>query len=215
MVGRLRQEGLFVRPTTTHSVGTCYRCGTVIEPLLSLQWFMDMKRLAEPAISVRGRWPGALRARALGRRVPGLDARHPSVVHQPAAVVGAPAARVVLRRLRQGGRGCRTARGMSRVRRAAASGRGRARYLVQLGALAVRHPGLAATQSRPGLLLSHLRALHRPRHHLPLGGPHGDDGPGVHGRRPLPRCHRAPHDPGRRRPADEQEPRHRGRSRWS
>ncbi len=34
----------------THSVGTCYRCHTVIEPYLSTQWFVKMKPLAEPAI---------------------------------------------------------------------------------------------------------------------------------------------------------------------
>lgn len=34
----------------TNSVGHCYRCDTVIEPYLSLQWFVKMKPLAEPAI---------------------------------------------------------------------------------------------------------------------------------------------------------------------
>jgi valyl-tRNA synthetase len=34
----------------THNVGHCYRCHTVIEPRLSLQWFVRMKPLAEPAI---------------------------------------------------------------------------------------------------------------------------------------------------------------------
>jgi valyl-tRNA synthetase len=49
---RLVEEGLFVKAEDyNHAVGTCYRCGTTIEPLLSLQWFMDMKRLAEPAIA--------------------------------------------------------------------------------------------------------------------------------------------------------------------
>lgn len=33
-----------------HSVGQCYRCNTVIEPLISKQWFVKMKPLAEPAI---------------------------------------------------------------------------------------------------------------------------------------------------------------------
>lgn len=33
-----------------HSVGHCYKCGTVIEPLLSDQWFISMKPLAEKAI---------------------------------------------------------------------------------------------------------------------------------------------------------------------
>ncbi|MGI5887847.1 MAG: valine--tRNA ligase [Oscillospiraceae bacterium] len=35
-----------------HNVGSCYRCGTVIEPRLSTQWFVKMKPLAEPAIKV-------------------------------------------------------------------------------------------------------------------------------------------------------------------
>lgn len=34
----------------THSVGTCYRCKTTVEPRVSLQWFVKMKPLAEPAI---------------------------------------------------------------------------------------------------------------------------------------------------------------------
>jgi valyl-tRNA synthetase len=35
----------------SHSVGHCYRCGTMIEPMLSRQWFVRMKPLAEPAIA--------------------------------------------------------------------------------------------------------------------------------------------------------------------
>ncbi|MBM3323324.1 valine--tRNA ligase, partial [candidate division WOR-3 bacterium] len=35
-----------------HSVGTCDRCETVIEPLASMQWWVRMKPLAEPAIKV-------------------------------------------------------------------------------------------------------------------------------------------------------------------
>jgi valyl-tRNA synthetase len=34
-----------------HSVGHCSRCGTVVEPLLSLQWFVAMEPLAAPAIA--------------------------------------------------------------------------------------------------------------------------------------------------------------------
>jgi len=33
-----------------HAVGECYRCDTVIEPLISPQWFVKMKPLADPAI---------------------------------------------------------------------------------------------------------------------------------------------------------------------
>ena len=34
----------------SHNVGTCYRCGTTIEPKVSKQWFVKMKPLAGPAI---------------------------------------------------------------------------------------------------------------------------------------------------------------------
>ena len=33
-----------------HNVGTCYRCGETVESLVSKQWFVKMKPLAEPAI---------------------------------------------------------------------------------------------------------------------------------------------------------------------
>ncbi|MBR3691602.1 MAG: valine--tRNA ligase [Clostridia bacterium] len=34
----------------SHNVGTCYRCGTTVEPRVSLQWFVAMEELAKPAI---------------------------------------------------------------------------------------------------------------------------------------------------------------------
>ena len=34
----------------SHNVGTCYRCGTTVEPRVSLQWFVKMEPLAKPAI---------------------------------------------------------------------------------------------------------------------------------------------------------------------
>ena len=34
----------------THDVGTCYRCGTTVEPMVSKQWFVKMEPLAKPAI---------------------------------------------------------------------------------------------------------------------------------------------------------------------
>ena len=36
----------------THNVGTCQRCGTTVEPVVSTQWYVKMKPLAEPAIDV-------------------------------------------------------------------------------------------------------------------------------------------------------------------
>lgn len=48
----LESEGLMAgRDDHTHSVPHCYRCDTVVEPRLSLQWFVKMKPLAEPALA--------------------------------------------------------------------------------------------------------------------------------------------------------------------
>ena len=47
----LKELGLLVRTKPyTHSVGRCYRCGTIIEPYLSKQWFVKMRELAKPGI---------------------------------------------------------------------------------------------------------------------------------------------------------------------
>ena len=48
----LKAEGNLVSETDyDHSVGHCYKCGTVIEPLLRDQWFMRVRPLADKAIS--------------------------------------------------------------------------------------------------------------------------------------------------------------------
>ena len=53
VVEQLEREGLLVKVEPyVHSIGTHDRCGTVIEPLLSTQWFVKMKPLADPAIRV-------------------------------------------------------------------------------------------------------------------------------------------------------------------
>jgi valyl-tRNA synthetase len=53
IVEDLKKEGLLEKEEDyTHSVGHCYRCDTVIEPLLLDQWFVKMKPLAEKAIQV-------------------------------------------------------------------------------------------------------------------------------------------------------------------
>jgi valyl-tRNA synthetase len=47
----LRKRGFLVKVDPhQHSVGHCYRCGTVVEPFLSLQWFVRVADLATPAI---------------------------------------------------------------------------------------------------------------------------------------------------------------------
>ena len=50
-VEELEKLHLFVKKEPHHySVAHCYRCGTVIEPYLSKQWFVRMKPLAEKAL---------------------------------------------------------------------------------------------------------------------------------------------------------------------
>ena len=47
----LKQEGFLVKVEDHHhSVGHCSRCGTVVEPMLSLQWFVKVAPLVTPAI---------------------------------------------------------------------------------------------------------------------------------------------------------------------
>ena len=51
LVADLEAEGYLVKTEPhDHNVGTCYRCGTTVEPLTSDQWFVKMKPLAKPAI---------------------------------------------------------------------------------------------------------------------------------------------------------------------
>lgn len=53
LLKELEEEGFLIKiEDTQHSVGACYRCDTVIEPMLSDQWFVKMQELAEPAIEV-------------------------------------------------------------------------------------------------------------------------------------------------------------------
>ena len=47
----LKEAGNLVKiEPYSHNVGTCYRCHTTIEPMVSKQWFVAIKDLAEPAI---------------------------------------------------------------------------------------------------------------------------------------------------------------------
>src|SRR6185437_15558918 len=78
IVGALREEGRIVsevRPYV-HAVGHCSRCGTTVEPRLSLQWFVRVAPLAKAAGDAvrdggRGRWPAEMNAGSLA----GLDDR--------------------------------------------------------------------------------------------------------------------------------------------
>ena len=51
VVADLEEQGFLVATEEySHNVGHCYKCDTVIQPLLRDQWFIDMQPLAKPAI---------------------------------------------------------------------------------------------------------------------------------------------------------------------
>ncbi len=51
IVADLEAEGALIRVEDyNHNVGGCYRCGTIVEPRVSTQWFVKMEPLAKPAI---------------------------------------------------------------------------------------------------------------------------------------------------------------------
>jgi valyl-tRNA synthetase len=56
VVADLEAQGFLVKAEDyAVPVGTCYRCGTTIEPYLSEQWFCAMKELAAPAVAAARR----------------------------------------------------------------------------------------------------------------------------------------------------------------
>ncbi len=53
IVEDLQAEGALMEiEDYSHNVGTCYRCGTTVEPRVSKQWFVKMEPLAKPAVEV-------------------------------------------------------------------------------------------------------------------------------------------------------------------
>lgn len=53
IVNDLDEQGYLIKiEKHIHNVGTCYRCSTTVEPIVSRQWFVKMKPLAEPALEV-------------------------------------------------------------------------------------------------------------------------------------------------------------------
>ena len=52
IVARLKEMGILQKiEPHKHNVGSCYRCHTTVEPIVSKQWFVKMEPLAKPAIA--------------------------------------------------------------------------------------------------------------------------------------------------------------------
>ncbi len=51
LLADLEEKGFLIKVEDhQHAIGQCQRCETIIEPLISKQWFVSMKPLAEPAL---------------------------------------------------------------------------------------------------------------------------------------------------------------------
>ena len=197
------------RENYRHAVGTCERCHTRIEPLISLQWWCKMEEPARPAIE-------ALRERTVRF--------HPESQHRFAiASLEEIPDWCLSRQLWWGhqlpiwttpdGEAICAVTEEEAQERAGAGVRAdprsrRPRHVVLVGALAVRDARLAGRDAGARGVLPRERQLDGARDHPPLGEPHdlggarGDGRGAVHGRdHPLDRARD-------RRATDVEEPRH-------
>ena len=173
VVAALREQGRIVaevRPYL-HAVGHCQRCGTTVEPRLSLQWFVRVGPLARAA-------GDAVRDGRTRLHPPEMAARYFSWVDDMHDWC-------ISRQLWWGHRIPVWYGPEDEVRcvgpdeepppcQQLAAGPRRAGHLVLLGPVAVLHPRLAGRHAGPARLLSDQRARHRLRHPVLLGRPDDD-----------------------------------------
>ena len=88
VVSELQALGLLEKEESyRHSVGHCQRCDAVVEPLVSLQWFVNLGAHNQPdsiagrAPCRRGRKSDTNRAGAVHQGLPQLAGEHPGLVH--------------------------------------------------------------------------------------------------------------------------------------
>ena len=145
-----------------HEVGTCYRCHTTIEPMVSRQWFVKMEPLAKPAIEAveKGRirfvperftknymnWMKNTRDWCISRQLwwgHQIPAWYCDECGETVVAKEAPAA-------------CPKCGSTHLTRDPRHPG-----HLVLLGPVALQHPGLAGGDRGPEILLSHRHPGHR------------------------------------------------------
>ena len=87
-----------------HAVGLCYRCKTVVEPLVSIAVVRERQAPGRGGAAGRAGGPDSHPAAQLEQDLLPLDGEHPPLVHLPPALVGASHPRLVLRGGRLGAR---------------------------------------------------------------------------------------------------------------
>jgi valyl-tRNA synthetase len=202
VVAALQAEGRIVgEEPYEHEVPYSHRSGERIEPLISLQWFMRMEELAQPAIEavLAGRvrivpgnhrrvyldWMANIRPWCISRQL-WWGHRLPVYYCETCGHVNVAA----------------DTGGLRGVRRGAAPRGGRPGHVVLLGAVAVRDAGVAAADATAARVLPDEGALDGARHPVPVGGADDHDGPALHRRGPLQRRLHPLGDPGAGRAAD-------------
>ena len=170
------KEGGFLKEIEPlkHEVGTCYRCHSTIEPMVSKQWFVKMEPLAKPAIESveKGEikfvperftknymnWMKGTRDWCISRQLwwgHQIPAWYCDDCGETVVAKSAPCT-------------CPKCGGSK-----AHPGPRHAGHLVQLGPVALQHPGLAQRGQRgPEVFLPHQHPRHRLRYHRLLGQPH-------------------------------------------
>ena len=170
-----------------HEVGTCYRCHTTIEPMVSRQWFVKMEPLAKPAIEAveKGRirfvperftknymnWMKNTRDWCISRQLwwgHQIPAWYCDECGETVVAKEAPAA-------------CPKC-GSTHL----TPGPRHPGHLVLLGPVALQHPGLAGGDRGPEILLSTDTLVTGYDIIGFLGQPDDLLGPGLHRRSPLP-----------------------------
>ena len=218
IVADLEAAGLLDRITDhTSMIPKGDRSNVVVEPMLTDQWYVRIKPLAEPAIAAveDGRvkfvpenwsktyfeWMHNIQDWCISRQL-WWGHRIPAWYDDAGNIyVGRDESR-------------RAPQAQARKGVATAPGRGRARHVVLFGALAVLDARLAGQDAGAQDVLSDECARHELRHHLLLGRAHDDDGAQVHGRRPVPRgLHPRPRARSRRQQDVEVERQHLGPAR--
>ena len=102
LVARLEAEGYLLKiENYEYNIARCYRCSTVVEPKISMQWYLKVESLAEAGDRGCGKWAHSICTGHLQEPIFRMDVQHPRLVHFTPALVGSSHPCLVLRCMRR------------------------------------------------------------------------------------------------------------------